>query len=461
MNTAEEVSVLIVDDYERILFAFTELFAHDGIRTITARDGLSAIAVAKSERPSIAFLDITMPRLDGLSALAQLKELDHDLPVIIITGFGTADTAIRAMQLGAFDYLTKPLDVVKIRTSATRALEARRAGSAALGPALSDADDSTHLIGRSAAMQDVYKLIGSISTTPNTTTVLITGETGTGKELVARAIHRHGAHAASPFIAIDCTVLSEMLLESELFGHEKGAFTGAIARKQGKFELAGEGTIFLDEIGNLTLPLQQKLLRVVQERCFERVGGMDSLPISARFIAATNTDLTSAVAAGRFREDFYFRLNVARIHIPPLRERPDDIVQLAEHFLRKHSIRLNRTVRGFAPNVLEPLLTYAFPGNVRELENLIARAVMLSPSDLITHSLITAAPQRMDIASDDSFQLGRAKVLDQFEKQFVIDTLTKFHGNVTASAEASGMTRQNFQRLMVKHDVRGEKFREG
>ncbi len=462
--------ILVVDDDEKILFAFREVLRKEGYESEVARDGEEALRKISSQRPEIVFMDITMPKLDGLDALRQIKQQDSQIPVIIITGFGTMQTAIKAIQLGAFEYLTKPLDVTKIREVTRRALASAR--SSAL-PSVKDGRVSFEagivhryeLVGNSVAMQEIYKLIGSISTTPNHTSVLVLGESGTGKELVARAIHANSANAGEPFIAINCTVLPETLLESELFGHEKGAFTGAIERKIGKFEIARGGTIFLDEIGNLSATLQQKLLRVLQEREFERVGGNDPVHVDGRFIAATNRDIHSEVKRGNFREDLFYRLKVVTIQLPPLRERKEDVSLLANYFLSRYNGQLKKSVRGFSDEAMELLETYEYPGNVRELENLVERAVMLTKGDVILPATLRempASPQRqassLPIISA-IFSKSREHVLEAFEKQFLTQQLTKYHGNVTTAAKASRMTRQNFQRLMKKHKIQAQSFR--
>jgi len=342
-------TILVVDDDDRVLYAFKTMFSREGYRAVTASDGAKALMKFDSERPSAVIMDITMPKIDGLTALEKIKEKDRGVPVILITGFGTMETAIQAMQRGAFEYITKPIDIQKVREVLSRALASRSAGLGRESERTgfnADVVARYEIVGTSEKMQELYKFIGSVSVTPNHTTVLISGETGTGKELIARAIHLHGPNPKEPFVPINCTVLPESLLESELFGHERGAFTGAIARKTGKFELAHNGTIFLDEVGNLSALLQQKLLRVLQEREFERVGGTETLHVTARFIAATNRDLQSEVKKGNFREDLFFRLNVATHHLPALRERPEDIPLLADYFLAKYNSELKKSIRG-------------------------------------------------------------------------------------------------------------------
>ncbi|MBI2619531.1 MAG: sigma-54-dependent Fis family transcriptional regulator [Ignavibacteriales bacterium] len=460
--------VLVVDDDAKILFAFRQVFRKAGYSTITARDGEEALHKISTEQPSVVFMDISMPKVDGLEVLKRMKGQHLTAPVVIITGYGTMQTAIKAVQLGAFEYLTKPLDVRKIREIAERTLAAAQSTST-FSPQRTqlkaDFVDRYELIGNSTGMQEVYKLIGSVSTTPNGTPVLILGESGTGKELVARTIHSNGENAADPFVAINCTAFPETLLESELFGHEHGAFTGAGERKLGKFEVARAGTIFLDEIGNLSPHLQQKLLRVLQERELERLGGNDSIRVEARFIAATNRDAEKEVKQGRFREDLFYRLNVVAIHLPPLRDRKDDIPLLALYFLSKYNDQLKKSVKGFSGEAMAWLRSYRYPGNVRELENLIERAVMLAKGDIIPVNVFhdsvrtAASPTMVFPILKPSFSKSRRFILRQFEKQFVADLLTKHHGNVSAAARASKMTRQNFQRLMSKHNIHARPFR--
>ncbi|HEX9657410.1 MAG TPA: sigma-54 dependent transcriptional regulator [Bacteroidota bacterium] len=466
----EKARILIVDDDEKILFAFHEVFKKEGYKSAVARDGAEALKKISADRPDVVFMDITMPKLDGLEALKQIQQQHKQIPVIIITGFGTMQTAISAIQLGAFEYLTKPLEVTKIREVTQRALASTRSAESPSPNAerASFDADMVHrykLVGNGAAMQEIYKIIGSISTTPNHTSVMILGESGTGKELVARAIHANSPNNHDPFIAVNCTVLPETLLESELFGHEKGAFTGAIDRRFGKFEIARGGTIFLDEVGNLSPTLQQKLLRVLQEREFERVGGNDPIQVDARFIAATNRDIESEVRNGNFREDLFYRMNVVTIHLPPLHERKEDIPLLAGYFLSKYDDQLKKSVKGYSDVAMELLQTYDYPGNVRELENLVERAVMLTKGEVILpetlREMSSAAPLKANPLPIISpvFSKSRDHVLKAFERQFLIQQLTKYHGNVTSAATASRMTRQNFQRLMKKNKIQAQSFR--
>jgi len=464
----DPANILVVDDDEKIVFAFREVLKKEGHSCIVARNGEDAVEQVKKKLPHAVFMDITMPKLNGLEALKQIKEYNQSIPVIIITGYGTMQTAIQAMQSGAFEYLAKPLNVEKIREVTRRALSSLKSAASVSHETDSfnaEFVDRYELVGRSVKMQEVYKLIGSISTTPNHTSVLITAESGTGKELVARAIHAHSAHAQEPFVGINCTVLPETLLESELFGHEKGSFTGAAERKLGKFEIAGKGTIFLDEIGNLSPGLQHKLLRVLQEREFERLGGNTPIQVKGRFIAATNRELEREVKKGNFREELFYRLNVARIHLPPLRERKEDIPLLANYFLSKYNEQLKKSVKGFSDEAVRLLQSYSYPGNVRELENLIERAVMLTKGNVVLPETIkdkfSPDEQKTDSLPIISplFSKSREHIIKIFEKQFLTEQLTTHRGNVTAAAKASKMTRQNFQRLMNKYRIKAERFR--
>jgi DNA-binding NtrC family response regulator len=462
--------IMIVDDDENIVFAFRKTLERSGYLVVEAGNGPEALDKLRTERPAVLFLDVAMPEMSGLEVLEQIKQDGLDLPVIVITGYGTMQTAIRAVQLGAYEYLTKPLNVDKVRVLTERALETVRLRQEvnALRAKLSQPISDYELIGNDPAMQEVYKTIGAVTTTPNSTNVIIFGESGTGKELVARAIHNSGPHHNAPFVAINCTVLPETLLESELFGHEKGAFTGADSRKLGKFEVAGEGTLFLDEIGDMPPKLQQKLLRVVEERSFQRVGGNETVPVRARFISATNRDLEYEIVRGNFREDLYFRLNVVAIKLPPLRERSGDIPVLANYFLEKYSQRFGKKIHGISSEVMETLLRYPYPGNVRELENLIERAVVLEKNDVLTpHSFPPALFQRKEEQSLDipivheTLAEARRAVLEAFERKFVIERLKASKGNVTAAAQTAGIERQSFQRLMKKYGIRSQEFRKG
>ncbi len=460
--------ILIVDDDPKILFAFLEVLKKDGFSAVTASDGEEALSKVQLENLDLIFMDISLPKLDGLEVLKRFNEEGIHIPTIIITGHGVMQNAIKAMQLGAFDYITKPLDINKIRELVRKALSNsvhisennRNSTTFEIGVV-----DRYELIGRSSQMQEIYKLIGMISTTPNSVSVLITGESGTGKELVARAIHGNTSETGRPFVGINCSAVPDNLLESELFGYEKGAFTGALERRLGKFEIAQNGTIFLDEIGNLQPNLQQKLLRVLQEREYSRLGGDIPIKVEARFIAATDQDLKLEIESGNFREDLFFRLNVVSIKLPPLREHSEDIAILANHFLKKYNQHLNKNIKSFSSEAIALLNSYHFPGNVRELENLVERAMMLARGEEITGDLLEKNFSFLPVKSlslpiiGSTYRDSRDYIIQMFEKQFVKKKLVDCQGNVSAAAKASGMTRQNFQRMMKKYEIKAIEFR--
>jgi len=452
--------ILIVDDDEKILYAFREVLEKDGFIYQEARDGIEALQMLKKQQPVVIFMDINMPRLDGLETLKKIKEHDYGVPVIVITGQGTMETAIEAMKLGAFQYLMKPLSVSTIREEINKALVSSKSARIHEFSFEIDSSKRHQLIGNSTLMHDIYKVIGSIATSTNHTSVLITGESGTGKELVARAIHHNSSFPGEPFVAINCTAVPETLLESELFGHEKGAFTGAVDRKIGKFELAREGTIFLDEIGDLSVNLQHKLLRVLQEREFERVGGNDPIQIKARFIAATNQNIEKKVESGSFREDLLYRLNVVTINMPPLRRHPEDIPLLASFFLMRYNQRIKKNIRGISREAMVKIQSYHYPGNVRELENIIQRAVMLTTGRVVLPEVLgeLGAPPKTETFTlpfvSPVYEESRQYLLESFEKQFVREKLAKHGGNISAAARESKMSRQNFHRLIQKYDIK-------
>jgi DNA-binding NtrC family response regulator len=459
-------AILIVDDDEATCETLSAILRREGYDSILARNGREALSRIAEKQPSLVFMDISMPEMDGFEALRRTRELAGEIPVVIMTGQGTMATAIKAIQLGAFDYVLKPLDIAQVRAVAKKALEA--AGDLSLVPSgkpdSQDADRFT-LIGESASMQEVYKLIGSLSRTPNLMPVLILGETGTGKELVARAIHQHGENHLEPFIPINCTALPETLLESELFGHEKGAFTGATDRKRGKFEIAGSGTIFLDEIGDLPSSLQMKLLRVLQDREFERLGGHECIPVLARFVAATNQNLRQAIQEGKFRDDLYYRLNVAAISLPPLREHKEDIPLLVHRFVAQYNEQIKKSVRVIATEAMAILKSYSYPGNVRELENLVERAVMLARTETLSvegFAELTgeSGPAAGNGATEEiDFAAAREKAVSAFERRFLLKQLEKHHGNLSSLSQTHHIPRPTLYRLLTKHGIDASRFR--
>jgi two-component system, NtrC family, response regulator AtoC len=461
-----EHTILIVDDDESLRETLSAILRPEGFETVMAANGLEALAQIGEKKPAMIFMDISMPGMDGFETLRRTREIAGEIPVVIMTAQGTMDTAIKAMQLGAFDYILKPLDIEQVRAVAKKALEAAGALSLITYEEIgSQFSDRFTLVGQSGRMQDVYKLIGSISSTPNIMPVLVLGESGTGKELVARAIHHHGENRSEPFVPINVTALPETLLESELFGHEKGAFTGATDRKLGKFEMARAGTIFLDEIGDLPAPLQMKLLRVLQEREFQRLGGHDLIPVRARFVAATNQDLHQTIEQGKFREDLFYRLNVATISLPPLREHKEDIPLLVRCFVAKYNFQLKKSVRVIAREALEALESYSYPGNVRELENLVERAVMLARTETLQvkdlNELIDEMGQKSggERPAESDFATARDQALRIFERQFLLRQLEKHHGNLTLISSKNKIPRPTLYRLLSKHSIDPSRFR--
>ncbi|MFZ5764436.1 MAG: sigma-54-dependent transcriptional regulator [Thermodesulfobacteriota bacterium] len=390
-------TILVIDDEEMIRRAFTEFLKDEGHIALLAADGEAALALLERQRPDIVFLDYRLASRDGLDLLPEIRQRLPSAAVIFMTAFGTMEVTIRAMQLGAYEYLTKPFDLARVRTLINRILAGRQS-LAALGDEPPPALSLDRMVGRSAAMQEIYKMIGLLTT--QDVTVLITGESGVGKELVARAIHDNSARREAPFVAVNCGAMPENLLESELFGHEAGAFTGAVARRAGRFEAAGRGTIFLDEIGELQPALQVKLLRVLQEKSFERVGGNSPVPMAARIMAATNKDLHAEMVAGRFRTDLFYRLYLVHLTIPPLRQRREDIPLLVEHFISRFNREQGRAVRGVAASVMRTLLDAAWPGNVRELENAIRRAMVLCRDDILLPEFFELADRAEPVAGD-------------------------------------------------------------
>jgi DNA-binding NtrC family response regulator len=393
-----------------------------------------------------------MPGKDGLELLHHIRRIDEELPVIVMTAYGTVSTAVEAMRAGAYDYILKPFDLEEMRAVVGRALAMQKLlrQSRYLQEELEAKYQFEDIIGKSPRMQAVFKLISQVA--PTKSTVLISGDSGTGKELIARAIHFHSPREKEPLIVVNCAALPETLLESELFGHVKGAFTGAHRDRRGRFELADGGTIFLDEVGAMSLNLQAKLLRVLQEKEFERVGGTGSIPVDVRIIAATNQDLKKAIEEGTFREDLYYRLNVVPIHLPPLRERKDDIPLLAYHFLRRYSQELKKDIKEIAPEAMELMLNYNWPGNIRELENAIERAIVLGTGERLSADTLPLplanGPALRNTAANLSYQEAKKEVLQSFEKSFFSKILSKAGGNVSQAARLARLDRKNLYRKM-------------
>ena len=404
--------VLVADDERSICDAFALLLETEGHTALTASTGEQALRVLRAERPDLVFVDVRMPGMGGLEVLREIRRLEASLPVVVMTAYGTLETATEALRNGAFDYLGKPLDLAQIRQVMQRALHpAAPASTTTLVTVASEHGDKPALVGRSAAMQALFKLIVMLA--GNQLTVLVQGESGVGKELVARAIHASGTRSGQPFVAINCAAIPEHLIESELFGHERGAFTDAKAARVGRFEAAAQGTLFLDEISELPLHLQSKLLRVLQERSFERVGSQTSLPFSARLVCASNRDLATAVAAGAFREDLYHRINIVTLQVPPLRERKDDIPALVEALVGQANREVGKAITAIEQAVFDRLKEREWPGNVRELEHTVKRSVLAARGPVLTiHDLQLDGE---DAGTGDSAAALLEQLLDSLE----------------------------------------------
>ncbi|WP_437543168.1 sigma-54 dependent transcriptional regulator [Sorangium sp. So ce367] len=435
MNAEKRQSsrVLVVDDEASARSGLEKLLRQEGYTVDAAADGVEAIEVAAERPPDVVITDLKMPRMDGVALLGKLREQDPALPVIVVTAFGDVTSAVLAMRAGAEDYLTKPVDFDALLLTLERALErsALRVEAENLRRQLRErqGEGVEGLIGTSPAMQRVYRMARQVAGAR--ATVLITGESGTGKGELARAIHAKGSRAKGPFVTLHCAALAESLLESELFGHERGAFTGADKRRIGRFEQAHGGTLFLDEVGEIAPSTQVKLLRVLQERTFERVGGNDSVTVDVRLIAATNRDLAAAVQEGHFREDLYYRLNVVHIDMPPLRIRDTDVLLLANHFLRRFAAENHRKIEGFTDEARAKLIAHRWPGNVRELENAIERAVVLCDDARIDaeHLPIDAAP-----VAKGALRIPGA-TMAEIERYAILSTLEATNGSTTRAAE--------------------------
>jgi two-component system nitrogen regulation response regulator GlnG len=460
--------LLLVDDEADVRYSFERIFG-EAVDLSTAASGEEALEVIPQITPDLVIMDIRMGGLNGIETLKKIREFDTKLPVILMTAFGTTQMAIQAMKYGAYDYLLKPFDVPNLEAIVQGALKASRdmKQKVSYEPLLESEDYDLGIIGRSPAMQEVFKIIGQLAGT--NATALITGESGTGKELVARAIYHHSERVEKPFLAVNCAAIPENLLESELFGHEKGAFTGAATQRIGKFEQCDGGTIFLDEIGDMTPSTQTKILRVLQNGAFERVGGNEPVQVDVRLIAATNKLLEQAVEQGSFREDLFYRLNVVRLALPPLRERRDDIPLLVDYMLRKFAEHDPPVVQPEAMTLLE---THDWPGNVRELENAIRRALVMAKSGPIQPA--TLPPEITDPAatipdetSDDLatlaaklFQWARAhpdlRVIPAVERELIINALKETNGNQVQAAKLLGITRATLRKRIEKFAIKQE-----
>lgn len=447
-----EPLILAIDDEEHMRKLLQRALRPQA-RVLTAATGREGLQLAEKDQPALVLLDMRLPDMGGLEVLRAIKERLTRVPVIMITAYGSIETAIEAMKAGAADYLTKPFDVEELRLTVSRNLQINDLAQQV--QLLREELQSRYpegIVGESEPVRELRRMVEQVANTP--ATVLLTGESGTGKEVVARAIHQQSARRERPLVVVNCAALPEQLLASELFGHEKGAFTGAFARKAGKFEVADGGTIFLDEITEMPPHMQAKLLRVLQDRSFERVGGTETLRVDVRVIAATNRDLNQAIGEGSFREDLYYRLNVIRLHMIPLRQRKVDIPLLARYFLNKYDVR--RRIREISPAALEVMNSYHWPGNVRELENAIERAVIVAQDGVILpeHLPFTAAPS--EHTGGDSFMITfpeKGLSLDEVERRLIQEALRRSNGNRTVASRLLGITRSALLYRMQKHEM--------
>ncbi|MBP8694864.1 MAG: sigma-54-dependent Fis family transcriptional regulator [Syntrophobacterales bacterium] len=451
--------ILIVDDEVNMRLVLKAMLTKEGYEVESAADGLEALALLKRHDVTACVTDLKMPKLDGMGLLSRMAEEYPAVPVILITAHGTVATAVDALKKGAFDYITKPFDQEELKRVIGKAVKTRVLSDEEIQLAPAEIDRS-EIVGSGAQMAKIFEIIRKVA--PTTTTILITGETGTGKELVANAIHAGSPRKHNPFIKINCSAIAENLIESELFGYEKGAFTGAVASKPGRFELAHKGTLFLDEIGDLPREMQVKLLRVIQDQEFERVGGIQTIKVDVRLVAATNRNLQQDVREGRFREDLFYRLNVMPIHVPPLRERKEDIPALLDYFIGKFNRKLGRRIAGADPEVVDLLMDHDWPGNIRELENLAERLVLMARGETIVMGdvpaeLIEAVEARTQAGTPDEKrsikELIREKTED-IEKQMIIRVLEECEGNISKAARQLGLSRRGLHLKLAKYSLR-------
>jgi len=454
-------TILVADDDASIRSLLKQLLSDEGYSVVEATTGNEVVEKVKDTNPDLVIMDVRMPELDGIEALSKLKVSSPKTSVLIMTAFGSSNNAIRAMELGAFDYITKPFELDKISHTVKRVIEYRDLTSEVqvLRDEISSLVQTERIVGNSPAMQEVYKTVGKVAKAD--ATVLITGESGTGKELVAEALHYNSNRRSGPIVKVSCAALPETILEAELFGHEKGSFTGAMTQRRGRFEMADKGTIFLDEIGEMSLPMQTKLLRVLQERKIERVGSSLPIKVDIRIICATNKDLQRQVEQQKFRDDLFYRLNVINIHMPPLRDRKEDIPALVEHFLAKHRYSATAQPAAISEEALKRLMEYDWPGNVRELENVVERAVVLSRGQIITsRELPFGDHETGDHEEDggDEVSVEKSffkKSVAQFEKDLIMKALRDATGNRSKAAEMLGIYRRLLYAKIKEYGLEG------
>jgi two-component system, NtrC family, response regulator HydG len=458
MNTERQTKILIVDDDPGHLTTLKTIIRSWGYDVSTGDDGEIAVARVKSEHVDLVLMDVRMAKMSGIEALEEIKDYNPSIPVIIMTAYSSVDTAVDALKSGAYDYLIKPLDFEVLKLTIDRACEhaGLKEENKLLRMQLNTDLEITNIIGKSPAMKELMAMLAMVA--PSEATVMITGASGTGKELIARSIHFNSPRKDKPLVVVNCAAITETLLESELFGHEKGSFTGADKRREGRFMQANYGTVFLDEIGETSAAMQAKLLRVLQEKEIQRVGGEEILKVDVRIVAATNRDLEAEVAAGRFREDLFYRLNVMAINIPQLKDRRDDIPLLAHHFLEKYAEKNRKSAKGFAPMAMDMLLKYHWPGNVRELENAVERAVVLMTGDHITEkqlplAIVQSYPDQQDLETATPLATDGNRSLEEIEKEAILATLDAAGGNKSETARRLGITRKTLHNKLKAYGV--------
>lgn len=451
--------VLIADDEANMRWALDKALSKVGYEVLTVENGQAALESIREDRPDLVLLDLKMPKMDGIEVLKEIRTFVPELLVIMMTAHGSTTTAVEAMKLGAYDYIMKPFDIDELLLAVAKAFELKKLRQQVnyLKQEITEGHGWEEIVGHSAPMKSVFHLVERVA--PTSATVLLQGESGTGKELVAHAIYSASPRREGPFIRVNCAALPESLMESELFGHEKGAFTGAYARKAGRFELADGGTLFLDEIGELSPGVQAKLLRVLQERTFERVGGEKTLKVDVRIIAASNKDLLAEAKEGHFREDLYYRLSVFPIHLPPLRQRVEDIPLLVQHFLQKLSP--SGDLKQFSKEVMERFIRYEWPGNVRELQNIVERMVIICPDQVIGVEWVPSQLKKENKGgAGQPFILPPEGIsLEELEKSLLEQALMRAEGNQTHAAQLLGLSRHAFLYRLEKHGIDRQKSR--
>ena len=446
--------ILIVDDETAHCQMLEAVLKAEKYTTQRAQDGQSAIEAVKERFYDLILMDIRMNRVGGIEALEKIKEISPDIPIIMMTAYASIDTAVQAMRSGAYDYLTKPLDIDELKILVAKALRHHQLEkeNIFLKEQLGSRFDFSNIIGRSRTMKELLETVAMVA--PSEATVLILGESGTGMELIANAIHQNSPRSSYPFIKVNCAALPETLLESELFGHEKGAFTGAVNRRQGRFHLAHKGSILLDEIAEMSMATQSKILRVLQEREFEPIGSSETFKVDTRIITATNKNLEEEVRANRFREDLYYRINVVNLIVPSLRDRREDIPLLVNFFLKRYAKKNHRNLKGFTPKAMDLLMRYDWPGNIRELENVVERSVIMVRGDFITPDEFPGVLKSLDPEYEQiSAEMLSGKSLKEMEKAMIMRTLQETDGNRTRAAEILGISRRTLQLKLKEYGV--------